>query len=506
MNFLKRASWNMRKRWVRFVLTTVIFSAVFSVIFGCVVIISSTGRSMEKAERISAGAVTLYGAGYITIDAGGGGWKSTPIEDAEVFADSEYVYSYNFALQGFPTVQSENTELYVRNPDLVKWDSIYSEIYRENIYGVTDSELSEAFSAYGYKLLSGDPIIPEDRRKNYLLISREYAEANDLSIGDAISFTAYSYSGTELQETYDARTFTVRGIFATPPQGRTYYTWLNEDPANFMFANTYDLLEWLPEYEHTVSWVTIFLKNADDIYDFLEEAGQKLNLRGTTLQFPGAEDDLQFDPPDVDVADLPFREHHFYGVQWTKDWYEMIAEPTEAVRSLAMILAAALLAGAVVVLILICILNVRGRQKEFGLLLAMGETKVRTAAQVILETLIPVLTALALGVLLSLAVTAPALESWTNEIMAVRAEERQAVNQELTREDADRFGTTTAIGALQARTHSGVQAQSSITFSAEPAPLLLCGAAVLLLALLILCLQIAAILRAKPAELLRRRQ
>lgn len=491
---------------------------VFSIVFGCVIIFTSTQESVRKAEQTTAGALTLYG-GKFQYGSGGEGWRSPPIEDAELFVDSDYVETYNLGVQAMSTaVVSEGMEIYIRNPELVAQNSQYVseeefENYgKEHIYGVTNSEMCEAFSVYGYTLAAGDPITTADKGKPSLIISEEYAELNHLTIGDSITFHGSSYYGMD-PEKIGKKTFTVTGIFAAPSQDGVVYPFLTEDPANYMFAETYYLLDWLQDEE--VAWATVYLKNASDVEAFLNETAQKLDVCNITGRFNASEDYITAIDAGITKEEMQgelhenrwenWDEHHFYTVQWDKDWFEMVAKPTESVRDLSVILALALLGGAILVLILICVLNVCGRTKEYGLLLSLGEDKKKVAAQAMLETLLPLIAALVFGLALSVTVTAPMLETYSKNLLESRAEETQEENRALTGTLAQEQNATDT-SVLQSRQNSGVKANSSVDFKADAGALAVCAAAILVLVLLVLLVQMAAVLRLRPAVILRQRK
>ena len=502
MSMLLRTFLSLKKSWLRNLILTVIFAVIFAVVFSCGAIYSSSQKSIDEVSKLTSGALTIYG-GDLSYNMTNSGWKSPYLKDAEAFADSEYVETYNLALQPASTaVVSEGMELFIRSPEAVAAQGPYDyEAWgKEHIYGVTDSEMCEAFSIYGYTLVDGVHITPADKGTDGIIISEEYAEVNGLSIGDSITFHPSSYYGMDPSK--GSRTFTVTGIFAPPPQERKVYEFANEDPANYMFAETYYLLDWLDR--DYVAWATVYLKDPADVEAFLDEASQKIDIRSFMNRFSSSEKTIELDVPE-NTSDLSWDEAPWYTVQWDNDWFEMVAKPTASVQKLSATLAAVLLAGGAAVLLLISVINVRLRKREYGLLLAMGESKGKVATQAVMEAFVPIILALLLGIVLSLFVTTPMMENYTQGILDTQAEE--------TNEDTELKGITTDFeknvtdaSALQSRMNSKVKARSDVEMVTEPSTMALCAVVIIALAAVVIMMQMLLILKTKPADILRQKK
>ena len=97
----------------------------------------------------------------------------------------------------------------------------------------------------------------------------------------------------------------------------------------------------------------------------------------------------------------------------------------ESVRNLLGIFLTVVLVGSAVVLALVVVLSLRGRQQEFGILLAMGESKRKVTGQIFVEVFAPLLVAAVLGAILGTQVVVPLAEDYSSGLLSVRAREEQ---------------------------------------------------------------------------------
>lgn len=95
---LTRSFLSIKKSWLRNLILTVIFAVIFAVVFSCGAIYSSSQKSIYEVSKLTSGALTIYG-GDLSCNMTNSGWKSPYLKDAETFAESEYVETYNLALQ-----------------------------------------------------------------------------------------------------------------------------------------------------------------------------------------------------------------------------------------------------------------------------------------------------------------------------------------------------------------------------------------------------------------------
>ena len=135
----------------------------------------------------------------------------------------------------------------------------------------------------------------------------------------------------------------------------------------------------------------------------------------------------------------------------------------------------------------------------------MGESKGKVATQAVMEAFVPIILALLLGIVLSLFVTTPMMENYTQGILDTQAEE--------TNEDTELKGITTAFeknvtdaSALQSRMNSKVKARSDVEMVTEPSTMALCAVVIIALAAVVIMMQMLLILKTKPADILRQKK
>ena len=100
------------------------------------------------------------------------------------------------------------------------------------IKAVRDSSLSKAFFNEEYRLIEGNHIIPED--KNKILISKELAQTNQLSIGDKISLT---HAELENENSFFA-TVEIKGIYEIKNNTDSGLNPTVKKPENIMFSDS----------------------------------------------------------------------------------------------------------------------------------------------------------------------------------------------------------------------------------------------------------------------------
>ncbi len=188
----------------------------------------------------------------------------------------------------------------------------------------------------------------------------------------------------------------------------------------------------------------------------------------------------------------------------------MVAVPMESVRNLLGIFLAVVLAGSAVVLALVALLSLRGRQREFGILLAIGEPKRKVIGQIFVEVFTPLLAAAVLGAILGTQVVVPLAEDYSSGLLSVQAREEQTDLRPSM--DISNFWYVAGGGPKfieqEFRNHSfrTIVVANTVPYEAGPE---VYGAYFALdfgMVVLILLIQMLSVLRVKPARILTRRE
>ena len=187
----------------------------------------------------------------------------------------------------------------------------------------------------------------------------------------------------------------------------------------------------------------------------------------------------------------------------------MVAVPMESVRNLLGIFLVIVLIGSAVVLALVVLLSLRGRHREFGILLAMGEPKRKVIGQIFVEVFAPLLVAAILGAILGTQVVVPLAEDYSSGLLSVRAREEQT-DLRASIDDRD-FWYYVQDGRFiheefSHHSYRTIVVADSVPYEAGPE---VYGAYFTLdfgMVVLILLIQMLSVLRVKPARILTRRE
>ena len=551
MGYFKRAFYSMKYRKGTNIFLILAYTAIFALTLGILLVYLSMSSQVDYLQKALGCAVTLRGPRYLT-DTKALGWLDINPEDMETFLDSPYVETYNHVgnirevdMEGglFPVVPDSKMGYYTYATEN------HSEGYRYDfgfpgdctMVPVSNSQYYDAFTIYGFKLVEGTHFTPED--KTSVLISTALAERNGLKIGDQITFSIgnnlkqmYLKSGAprlpgldamyayldSLDEDLNLRraTLTVCGLFETPNAKEMGYTneQIPEEPDNLVIAS-YDAAEgltgWCEEWrtgQPVISFVTAYLKSPSDMDAFLQETREKLVIEDVF----GSQSDYGFGES-ISLDELGrsndslrnrFKASPWYTLYLDNEWYDIVAKPLESVRNLMGIFLVVVLLGSALVLALVVLLSLRGRTREFGILLAMGEAKRKIVGQIFVEVFLPLLAAAVIGLLLGTKVLVPLAEDYSASLLSIQSREEQTdLRAEVQDVDKDYFGQEAKQSLyFKLRSPRTLAVVNSVPYAAGPE---VYGAYFALdfgMVILILLVQMLSVLRVKPARILTRRE
>ena len=432
--FLKRSLFSLLHNWWKNLLLILLFSSLFAVAIGSLTLYGTTKAQTDHLQKALGNAVTLRGVGHsIRTNYGqqGGGPGGIEPEVIRKFVNAPQVASYN----------SAETELWVLKDAKGLYEDIFPDFkdyslqneYTVLAMALEDTSLHQAFNVYGFQLVEGRHITPDVMYENVCLVSRQFAEFNGLRVGD--SFQVQSFR----EKTKPAVSVEIRGIF-DPPES-TYEVRGHEDtPEEMIFtsmAACYNTRTHKEEQDFSVSWrglgiATVYLHSPEDVDVFIEEAKKKFPIRNvveSSLYVPMDQpipEELM--GPDDTASLIAASENPLYDILIDKEWYNMVGKPLEKARDLAGGIAIFLLAAILLVLALTSVLLLVGRKREIGILLSMGESKLKIMAQLAIETLVPLCIAMAVGLPLGTAVGTPLVENLCNGVYQQSADLNQKEN------------------------------------------------------------------------------
>ena len=442
MGFVKRAFYSMKYRKGQNIALTIAYTLLFALTLGILLVYLSASAQVDLLKKSLGCAVTLRSNVWDISLPGDLKYCSIREEDAQAFLDSPYVESYNKV--GFVGEVAYEGGLipYIRDTNR----SIYEYSMQNNYFGylgdclmipVTQSEKFEAFTAFGFSLAEGRHFTAEDT--DAVIISTKVAEINGLKIGDQISFASGYYSQLKFYESEDDIqhvTLTICGLMDVPNAQEMGYdvTVVATDPFNVVISS-YEATKVLSNMYHPevcLQDLTVYLKSADDMDAFIRETQDKLtieNVFGSASTYGSVLSDGRY----IRSDEAEVRERYdrfaggdcFYTLYLDNEWYDVVAVPMESVRNLLGIFLAVVLVGSAVVLALVAVLSLRGRRREFGILLAMGESKRRVIGQIFVEVFAPLFVAAILGAILGTQMVVPLAKDYSSGLLSVQSREEQ---------------------------------------------------------------------------------
>ncbi|MED1567664.1 ABC transporter permease [Bacillus paramycoides] len=365
MNFMKRAILSMKKR----VGTSLILMAVFLIVTNLVLAgfaIQNASKKAADAARKKLGADVTLSLDFDKLgqQARETGEMPNPpklnTNEADQLAKSKYVKDYNYisntfgisdglklvgASEGEEEGKGKTGMAAVRGGSSSGTEIDMNASFM--IEGVRKTALQESFKNGKSKIIDGKPITEQMKDQNVALMEKRLAELNNLKVGDKVKMQ----SGDK-KETLEVE---IIGIYETNEQAMGQQAPPIMDPANklYMPHSTMKKLE----VDQGISSVQVvyFLKDPQNIEAFKKEA-KKSNIN-----------------------------FNYYKLDAHDSLYKQMIGPIENISSTSqMIIYIVSIAGAII-LGLIIMLSIKGRRKEMGILLSIGEKKWKLMAQFVVE-------------------------------------------------------------------------------------------------------------------------
>ncbi|MDD3403916.1 MAG: ABC transporter permease [Hespellia sp.] len=224
------------------------------------------------------------------------------------------------------------------------------------------SEKCTEFQNGKYQLVSGRHMTPKD--KNVVLISKELADYNNLSVGDKINMYCMD-SDSKVK-------FEIVGIYDGTEGTSGNALTVDEIPANCGYVDYAMMFETFgKDYLNGYQQLTIYVEDPVSIQNVYDKVKALPELKGKTLK-------LSIDTDDYDV----------------------VATPLDSLQSLVNTLIIIISFVSTAILTLLLTIWIRGRKKEIGILLSTGKSKRNIIAQFFTETVMVAMVAFASSALL----------------------------------------------------------------------------------------------------------
>ena len=378
MNFMKRAILSMKKR----IGTSLILIAVFLIVTNLVLsgfTIQNASKKAADAARKKLGADVTLGLDFDKLgqQARETGEMPNPpklnTKEADQLAKSKYVKDYNYigntfgisdGLKLVGASEGEDEGKGKVGMAAVRGGSGSGTEIDMNasfmIEGVRKTALQESFKNGKSKIIDGKPITEQMKDQNVALMEKRLAELNNLKLGDKVKVQ----SGDK-KETLEVE---IIGIYETNEQAMGQQAPPIMDPANKLYM-PHSTMKKLEVDQGISSVQVVYFLNDPQYIDAFKKEAKKSNIDFT-----------------------------YYKLDAHDSLYKQMIGPIENISSTSqMIIYIVSIAGAII-LGLIIMLSIKGRRKEMGILLSIGEKKWKLMAQFVIEVVCVAILAFGLSV------------------------------------------------------------------------------------------------------------
>ncbi|OJD59916.1 permease [Bacillus sp. N35-10-4] len=364
MNFIKRAILSMKKR----IGTSLILMAVFLIVTNLVL----SGFTIQNASKKAADAARKKLGADVTLSldfdklgqkARETGEMPKPpqlnIKETDQLAQSKYVKDYNYITNTFGisdglklvgASDEEEGKGKVGMAAVRGGSSSGTEIDMNasfTIEGVRKTALQESFKNGKSKIIDGKPITEQMKDQNVALMEKRLAELNNLKVGDKVKVQ----SGDK-KETLEIE---IIGIYETNEQAMGQQAPPIMDPANKLYM-PHSTMKKLEVDQGINSVQVVYFLNDPQYIDAFKKEAKKSNI-----------------------------DFNYFKLDAHDSLYKQMIGPIENISSTSqMIIYIVSIAGAII-LGLIIMLSIKGRRKEMGILLSIGEKKWKLMAQFVVE-------------------------------------------------------------------------------------------------------------------------
>ncbi|MBO0481463.1 ABC transporter permease [Candidatus Enterococcus courvalinii] len=394
MNFIKRALKSTKVKWGRSLLLFAVFTAILVFVLAGLTIRSAAEQAASEAQKEVGATVTLSAnreasfqkpdetasgtdsdsTSQERIDPGSFSLTPVSLEDAQKIADLAEVKSYSFessasalASDGITAISSSDstdssTETTDANQPMGGGMPGGGQMTQADfqVTGVSASAQNSTFSNGTATITDGEGIDESDKETNHVLIEETLATANDLAVGDTFTIT-----GSEDEETtYE---LTVKGIYKSSESSNSMgmqFSMMN--PSNTLYTS-YTLANELngTAEDNTIDSAVYTLADPENMDEFVAEAEKLIDTDTFSLQ-------------SNDAA------------------YQSMLEPLNNVASFSKNVVLLVAVAGIIILTLIIMITIRERRHELGVLLSLGESRIKIILQLFTEVALCMI--LALGV------------------------------------------------------------------------------------------------------------
>lgn len=375
MNYIKRALQSLWAKKGRSILMIAVFSAILIFVLAGLTIRSGAELATTNAKKSVGATVTLSQNREAMFKQSSdsensrpepGSFEQTPINlsDAEKIAKLANIKSYSFEAStsadkssGITPISSDSEETAASEAEGKGVPAGMSQGDFQ-IKGVSQSSAYSDFSAGTASIVEGEAITADDEGTNNVLIEQNLAESNDLSVGDTFKIKDTDDKDVEV---------TIKGIYKTSSSGDSMSARFNfMNPANTIFSS-YTLVSTLTGSEgETIDSAVYTLDDPKEMDSFVKQANKLI---------------------DTDT----------FSLETNDQMYQQMLQPLNNVSSFAKNIVILVATAGVIILTLIIMLSIRERKYEVGVLLSLGESRLKVISQFFVEIFVCMIFALGIA-------------------------------------------------------------------------------------------------------------
>ncbi|MCU5601400.1 ABC transporter permease [Bacillus wiedmannii] len=361
MNFIKRAFLSMKQRKGTTFILMAIFLIVVNLVLAGFTVQNATQKAADNARK-KLGAEVDLGPDTMKLLDNGQEDKFTPLTDqlADKIAKSKYVKHYNYLFtsdgtpDGFKHIEPAKPKENRPSSTMIGGGG---DLPTLNLNGVREMSLLDTFKSGESKMIDGKPITKDVVDKDVAVIEKRLATENNLKVGDKIKI-----KGRDSKTTVE---YEIIGIYETSQKVEGFLAGLAMlEPANNIYT-TYKAAQ----------------KNAG------EKSGKAMagTPDATSLQAVYSLKDPLYVDAFKEEAKKSGLDFEVFKLDAQDELYKQMIGPIKNIASTSqMIIYIVSIAGAII-LGLIIMLSIKGRRKEMGILLSIGEKKWKLMAQLVVE-------------------------------------------------------------------------------------------------------------------------
>ena len=357
MNFFKRAIRYCWRQKIRSIILLLVFTLLASAALTALSVGHATAEGTDEVKQtvgasihieIDSGNTDLYGSGseneWGTAYQYNGDYITQEVVDAIAKVDG--VVNYSAESEGGYWGAGINFEYFSGS-----FNIDFTGGYGQSVpYTVTlNSELNANFLNGTYTLEEGRHIQPDDSYA--VLISKELADKNGLSVGDDI--TMYDLDSDS------ENTFEIVGIFSGTEGMSKDAMMADGIPANQGYIDMNSYNEIFERDAMELGSLDVYVDFAENVQDILET-----------------------------IQNLPEIKNKTFTYSTDTENFDLISNPLSSIQTMVdtAVIVIAVTGAAIIVLLLV--LWTRGRKKEAGILMAVGRSKVEIVLQFLMENIL----------------------------------------------------------------------------------------------------------------------